>query len=670
MAFGGATMSPAFRLAGVALAFALAVPATAAPTFHVHPSLGTDSAAGGPDTPFQTLGTALRHARAAAQPATIVLAEGRHELAAPLDLGPDDTGLTLMAAPSAAPVVSGGRRLLGWEPDPDRTGIWRIVLPEVRDGNWYFHQLFVDGERAQRARTPNEGFLRARGPLGTNSPIALPFHPGDLRPEWAHLPDARLVMLMKWTDLHVPIRSIDPGNHVALLAGGPRPYWMNEGDARYWVENVPDALDAPGEWYLDRATGILAFLAPDGLDPNRAVVVAPRLTELVRIQGDPGTGRTADRLSFRGITWTETDYVMPAEGLISPQAAVPVPGAFRVHFAADGLIESCRFLNLGGYALELGRGARHWRIAGNEIRGSGAGGLRLGEPGDREPDALSACLGHTVIDNHLHQLGRVFAPAVGIIVFQSGGNRIAHNHIHDLYYTAISVGWNWGYRETPCRDNVIEFNHLHHVGQGRLSDMGGVYTLGPQPGTVVRNNLIHDVASYDYGGWGLYTDEGSTGIVMENNVVFRCKSAGFHQHYGRDNLIRNNIFAFNRENQLMRTRDEDHTSFRLTHNIVYFDSGQLLGSSWRNDRFVLDHNLYFDRRAGTDDAALQIAGGTWSQWRARGHDTHSVIADPLFVDPDRDDFRLRPESPAFALGFRPIDLRRVGPRTPSGQSDP
>ncbi|MBX3748323.1 MAG: right-handed parallel beta-helix repeat-containing protein [Verrucomicrobiae bacterium] len=654
--------STASRLAGVALAVALAIPSAPSGTLYVHPSRGTDTAVGSSDAPLRTLETALQQARQAARPASIVLAEGRHELAAPLDLGPDDTGLTLMAAPGAAPVVSGGQRLLGWKPDPDRPGLWTTILQDVQQGRWYFHQLFVNGERAPRARTPNEGFLRARGPLGTNSPIALPFHPGDLRSEWAQFPDARLVMLMKWTDLHVPIRSIDAGTHVAHLAGGPRPYWMNENDARYWVENVPDALDAPGEWYLDRATGKLSYLAPDGLNPNQAVVVAPRLTELVRVTGDPTSARTADRLTFRGITWTETDYAMPADGLISPQAAVPVPGAFRVTFAADGLIESCRFLNLGGYALELGRGAQHWRIAGNEIRGSGAGGLRLGEPGDREPDALSACHRHTVIDNHLHQLGRIFAPAVGLIVFQSGGNRIAHNRIHDLYYTAISVGWNWGYRETPCRDNLIEFNHLHDVGQGRLSDMGGVYTLGPQPGTIVRNNLIHDVISYDYGGWGLYTDEGSTGIVMENNVVYRCKSAGFHQHYGRDNLIRNNIFAFNRENQLMRTRDEDHTSFRLTHNIVYFDSGQLLGSSWRNNRFILDHNLYFDRRAGSDPAALRFAGGTWSEWRARGHDANSRIADPLFVDPDRDDFRLRPESPALAVGFRPIDTSRVGPR--------
>jgi parallel beta-helix repeat protein len=239
---------------------------------------------------------------------------------------------------------------------------------------------------------------------------------------------------------------------------------------------------------------------------------------------------------------------------------------------------------------------------------------------------------------------------------------VAHNHIHDLFYTAVSVGWTWGYQESPCRANVIEFNHMHDIGQGLLSDMGAVYTLGPQPGTVVRNNLIHDVNSFTYGGWGLYTDEGSTGIVLENNVVYRCKSAGFHQHYGKENVLRNNIFAFNAENQLMRSRDEAHTSFFFTNNLVLFNSGNLLGSTWKNDQFVIDGNLYWDTRWAAAEPKPKFSDATSEQWKARGHDTNSVLADPLFVDAARSDFRLRPDSPAARMGFKPIDLSTVGVR--------
>jgi parallel beta-helix repeat protein len=195
--------------------------------------------------------------------------------------------------------------------------------------------------------------------------------------------------------------------------------------------------------------------------------------------------------------------------------------------------------------------------------------------------------------------------------------------------------------------------------------MGAVYTLGPQPGTVVRNNLIHDVNASTYGGWGLYTDEGSTGIVMENNLVYRCKSAGFHQHYGKENVIRNNIFAFNKENQVMRTRDEAHLSFYFTNNVVLFDSGNLLGSSWKNDRFVIGNNLYWDTRAGTNATQLKFSGASWEQWRARGHDTNSVIADPLFSGAREGDFPLKANSPALKHGFKPIDLAGVGVRPKS-----
>jgi parallel beta-helix repeat protein len=312
----------------------------------------------------------------------------------------------------------------------------------------------------------------------------------------------------------------------------------------------------------------------------------------------------------------------------------------------------------------LAKGCKSFSIVGNEFVDLGGGGIRMGET-VRPKSAFEENNSHLVTDNHLHQLGRVYAPAVGLFILHSGTNRVAHNHIHDLYYTAISVGWNWGYQETPCRANAIEFNHLHDIGKGMLSDMGAIYTLGIQRGTVVRNNLIHDVNAFTYGGWGLYTDEGSTGILLENNVVYRCKSAGFHQHYGRENVVRNNIFAFNREHQLMRTRPEPHTSFIFTNNIVYFDSGDLLGSNWSNDHYVIDHNVYYDARSGTNSSAMKFADGTLAQWKARGHDEHSIIADPLFVAPDQSDFRLKPESPALRMGFVPIDLISAGVRPPS-----
>jgi hypothetical protein len=97
-------------------------------------------------------------------------------------------------------------------------------------------------------------------------------------------------------------------------------------------------------------------------------------------------------------------------------------------------------------------------------------------------------------------------------------------------------------------------------------------------------------------------------------------------------------------------------------NIVYFDTGVLLGSSWGDDKFRIDWNDYWDTRTASNPASIHLGPVTWDKWKERGFDTHSVLADPLFVDPKGGDFGLRPESPALKLGFKPIDLRQVGPR--------
>jgi parallel beta-helix repeat protein len=315
---------------------------------------------------------------------------------------------------------------------------------------------------------------------------------------------------------------------------------------------------------------------------------------------------------------------------------------------------------LAGYGIELGRGCQADTISGCDMFDLGAGGIRVGEEAVKS-EPLDQNHGHSIIDNHIHEAGVIHSPAVGVCILQSGTNVVAHNEIDHLYYSAISVGWTWGYRETPCRENLIECNHLHDIGQAMLSDMGGIYTLGIQKGTIIRNNLIHDIDSFTYGGWGLYTDEGSTGILLESNIVYHCKSAGFHQHYGRDNVIRNNIFAFNRECQLMRTRAEEHNSFYFTNNIVLFESGELLGQNWKGDRYVMDGNIYWDNRPGAAEN-IRFSGATLQDWRARGHDMYSLICDPFFVAPRQFDFTLKTNSPAFGLGFRPIVLNQVGPR--------
>ena len=285
------------------------------------------------------------------------------------------------------------------------------------------------------------------------------------------------------------------------------------------------------------------------------------------------------------------------------------------------------------------------------------------------PESEADATSHNLVANcEIGDLGSLYHSAVGIWVGQSPDNRIIHNHIHDLYYSGISIGWTWGYGPALATNNLVAFNHIHHLGKKSdgdgpiLSDMGGIYTLGMQPGTRVDNNLWHDMAGLQYGGWGIYFDEGSSSIVARSNVVYGTTHGGFHQHYGATNLVCNNVFAFARDHQIQRTRPEPHLSFTFVTNIVYFDQGVVLGGNWSNDQYRMDWNIYWDARPGAKNGDTQFAGASQDQWRARGHDLHSAVADPLFVAPAEHDFRLQPNSPALKLGFQPIDLTQVGPR--------
>jgi parallel beta-helix repeat protein len=611
-----------------------------------------------PDGPIKTLADARDAARAQRRSSkggtiTITVRAGTYYLPETLTLTSEDSHTTWEAPHGEHPVISGGRIISGWTKGAGK--VWIADAPGP-----YFRQLFVNGVRATRARTPNYGFFRIDGASSQNKPFQLRYRGDEIKEEWADQDDVEVVAYLAWSDLRMPIVKVDQEAHLATLGSDPNQS-SREVDARYFIENAPDALDVPGEWYLDKAARKVSYIPYSGENMEQAQVIAPALERLVSLEGNPDSGQLVRNVVFRGLTFAHAEWAMDPKGYFDMQAAVPAPAAIVAVGAVNFRIEQCTVAHCGGYGVFLGRGSKHNQVVASDFYDLGGGGIKIGEA-TLSPSQEGQNDDNLIADNDIHDLGLVFAPAVGVWVLQSGNNQILHNHIHDLYYTAISVGWTWGYGSNQCSHNIIAFNHLHSIGKNMLSDMGGIYTLGVQPGTIIRNNLIHDISSFTYGGWGIYPDEGSSFLLIENNIVYNCKSAGFHQHYGRENMVRNNIFAFNREFELMRTRAEPHSSFTMEKNIVYFDQGALLGSNWTGGEFTMRNNTYYDRR-GTD---ISFAGKSFAEWKNSGYDEGSIIADPLFVNPDNLQFRLRPESPALKRGFQQIDISTVGPRVRVG----
>jgi len=640
-------------------------------TVYVAPD-GDDTARGGLRDPFATVERAkaeVRRIRAGGltEPVNVVLREGVYRITEPIVFEPEDSGtpecpITYGAYPGEHPVISGGRPIRGRIRDV--SGRFVAELPEAAGGKWVFRQLFIDGKRRTLARSPNEGYYHMTSPAPPaadpatgqevdRSHMAFAFRPGDIR-KWPDLAQADVVVYHIWETAILPIASVDERASIVTFTGPSKWPFGWAGKQRFVVENVGAALDAPGEWLLFRRAGVLSVLPLPGQDLTRAEIIAPVAPQLVRLAGDPDNGQFVEHLRFEGLSFQHAEWALPPEGHGDWQAAVTVDAAIQARGARHCVIDRCEVAHVGGYGIWFERGCIDNQTTGCHLYDLGAGGIRIGEAGI--PQVEAAATGRNVVEsNFIHDGGHVHAGAIGIWVGQSSDNRLAHNEICDMNYTGISVGWSWGYSPTTCHRNIIEYNHLHHLGQNVLSDMGAIYTLGISTGTVVRNNLIHDICGYEYSGAaGIYPDEGSSGILYENNVVYRTVSGGFSIHYGQELTARNNIFAFGRDYQVSRGRIDKETSFVFERNIVCYESEALYTGS---GKVTADYNLYYRTKgeglAFPDELTL-------AEWQAAGQDTHSVVADPLFVDATAGDFRLRPGSPALALGFQPIDTSQCG----------
>ncbi|MHB8996864.1 MAG: right-handed parallel beta-helix repeat-containing protein [Armatimonadota bacterium] len=605
-------------------------------------------------------------ASGATAPITVQIKGGTYQLSKPLIFTGADSGtarapVTYAAAPGEKPVFSGGQPLTGWR--KGEGNLWVCDIPEVKAGNWYFNQLFINDKRATRARTPNnDEYLHMAGTLiplsgdraklPPETRLGFRFKPGEIK-QWDELSDVNVVAYHAWTSSRHWVKEVNTENntvHFTNASGWPIGYWDRQ--ARYFVENFKEALDTPGEWYLSRAEGRLYYWPLPGENMARAQAIAPRVQHLLELKGDAALGMNVEHLTFRGLSFQHSEWVNAPDKVADGQASVHLSAAIVADGARDCVFDSCEILHVGEYGMILGDGCKRNKITRCELRDLGGGGIRLGTtalPPDPERQAS-----HNTVDNCLiYDGGYVWEAGIGVWIGRSSFNTVSHNDISELKYSGCSVGWSWGYAPTTANNNIFEYNHIHHIGRGVLSDMGGIYSLGVSPGTVERFNHIHDIYSYSYGGWALYTDEGSSDILLENNFCYNTKSGGFHQHYGQRNLIRNNIFGRAMEANIISSRTDIGNDLTFEHNIVSVDNGTPLGGNLTPDRFTLRNNLYWDT-AGNE---LCFYGETFEQWQAKGKDEGSIIANPWLSEGK---LNTSPGGPLPKIGFKPFDISTAG----------
>ena len=573
-------------------------------TFHVSPA-GDDTQVGSAEEPFKTIERARQAIRVLTGPGgredvTVYLHRGTYRLSAPViftpqDGGTDTTRVTYQAYEDAEVIISGGRVVSGWQSDAE--GRWITTAPERQK----VRELFVNGQRAQRARHPDKGYLRVEE-AAPDRMSYFTFQAGDI-PETVLSGQTELVFIHDWSISRLPVEKIDFAarrlfpisklgrQHPMMVIDGYEPH------PRYFLENDPSFCTMAGEW-CQLADGRLVYLPLPGEKIEQTQIVIPVLEQLLVITGDEPENRYVQNIDFRGLIFEHCRFEPPEEGYAGVQATFHqvdegggfekawrgiVPAAIQLTLAKNCRFEAVRIRHMGGAGLMFGSRTFHCTLLRSTLDDISGNGVMVGESRDRTVGEESwwqaapeqAAAGHIIEDCLIEKCGVRYAGAVGIWVGLARQIQINHNELRSLPYTGISIGWMWNPHPTPCMGNIVENNHIHHVMQV-LSDGGGIYTLGFQPGSILSGNLIHDIPlnAGRAESNGMFLDEGTTDIKITRNAIYHTARSPLRFHKARLNTVKDNLFAIPAGLPAVRYNRTDEKDILLINNRIIVSNGE------------------------------------------------------------------------------------------------
>jgi len=649
------------------------------------------------------------------KPVTVYVRQGTYYLSKSIVFSTDDSGtdlqpITYAAYPGETPILSGGMKLdVKWE--SHRNGIMKCSVQKGLE----FNQLFIDGKRQMRARYPNfdpenptvteGGYLKTAG-AGVRE---FTFDPETFtKKRWAN-PAEAIVHIFPgsyWNNFQFQIKSVDWDNHqINLGEGGFQTALHDNPDdffgakllkgSHFFIDNVFEELDAPGEWYLDGEKSVLYFFPPNNFDIENSLVEIGLLKRLIEIKGT--RQEPIRHLNFKGFKITHTratfmdEYITPSTG----DWGIHPGGAIYMEGVEDCSVEDCFFDAVGGNAIYVSHHARRIRVYGNKFTYTGDSAVCLvgkshvideeslacpfcGAAGywDFGPEPMDYPAYCDISNNLMHHIGVYGKQTAGVFMAISMKNTVSHNYIHHMPRSSICMNDPfWGghdskynyihdtVQETDVHGPIDSWGRGHywcvgHYGGDIYHDPGDV-TRDSKFTTKIHHNFIKEnvteIFPYGASNLGIDMDDGSANFHVYNNLVI---GAGVQNRDGSHRIVENNIFI-NANRGISYHVGYTNSGDKFRRNIVvqngdwtfFYILLQTDEAPWIDE---MDYNVF----SGTSE--FSSSAKNFEEWQQLGFDKHSVFADPMFVDPANGNYNVKPESPALKLGFKNFDVSNAG----------
>ncbi len=583
--------------------------------FYVSPT-GNDANPGSKEKPFNTLHKAKQAVREnrISQPnenITVWIDDGKYIMKEPLVFNPADAGSTTSlvqykAIKNAHPLISGGVEIKGWQKTED--GIWVAKLPEEVIKK-EFRELFINDDRGIRAKHPNDGYMRV-AKSGIDKRTSFQFNAGDF-PLPRKATQTELLFLHDWSISRIPVKKIDSANSVLETVDSIGVKSIGfftidnwEDHPRYFLENDIAFLDSVNEWYVDAEAQLIYLKRDEGKNPNEEIITAPiygpHLIQLIGTKENP-----VKNISFEGLLFRFCSWSLPKLGYAEVQASFfdqrsstnqtwsTVPAAVDIIWGEQCSFSNCQVSNVGGTGIRLGMGSKNCVISNSHFEDISGVGIMVGEDQGRlinnqiwwkvAPEEVAS--NNTIDGSTITDCGKQFYGAVGIWCGITAGTIISRNNIYHLPYSGISIGWEWTPIPTACRDNHIEGNHIHDI-MNILSDGGGVYMLGVQPGSSISNNLIHDVKANagKAESNGMFIDEGSTDVTVAGNIIYNISKSPIRFHKAKINSVKNNFLSCEKRTPPIRYNVTNEKDIQKENNTI-------LKNGKASDNKILQHAI-------------------------------------------------------------------------------